>query len=342
MRPLRALSVLLAGLFALPACIILGRDPPVGSLEVDVAFSNGDATCPAAGVDTLRISFPNGEFSSDTVPCTGQPLPFVADEIPVGRYSIQLDGLSQGTVTWTVTQTVQVGQSYQAVTMTLVPVSAPPSGTVNLIANFLFAAPAGSSSVSAPHLSCAEAGVQSVEVVIDDGAPLVANCHDNASNRDAALVPLAPGSHTFTWTAWSEANGTGTELYADTADTKTVSADGSAELAFNMAGLINGGLQVTWQFGTGAQDCTTAGVSTVTYDLVDASGIDVSQSQTVACSANGFVDPVSPGLSAGVYSLATMKGEDDSGNVLFSTSNVRVYVPADGQAQFTVTLDPVN
>jgi hypothetical protein len=83
-------------------------------------------------------------------------------------------------------------------------------------------------------------------------------------------------------------------------------------------------------------------VSTVTYDLVDASGIDVSQSQTVACSANGFVDPVSPGLSAGVYSLATMKGEDDSGNVLFSTSNVRVYVPADGQAQFTVTLDPVN
>lgn len=339
MRPVRALSLLCFGLFVLPACVIVNSGPSVGRLQIDVAFSNGDTTCSAAGIDTLRVSFPDGQFTSDTVPCSGAPLPFVAERIPTGSYSIELDGLSQGAVTWTVTQTVQVGQSSQTVTMTLAPVSS--SGTVDLIADFMFAAPAGASSLSAPHLTCAESGVQSVEVVIDDGQPLVADCHDNTSNRDAALVPITPGSHTFTWSGWSEANASGTQLYAGAAQTVTVPSS-NPEIVFNMAGLINGGLQVTWQFGSGAQDCTTAGVATVTYDLVDASGDDVSKAQTVACSSDGFGDPVTPGLMAGVYSIASISGADASGNVLFSASNVPVYVPADAEAQFTVTLNPAD
>jgi hypothetical protein len=345
-HPMRALYVgALVSLLGGAGCLRITNNN--STLLVDLSFG-GVASCSAAGVDSIRYTSPT---DTETVPCAAQ---IEIAPIPIGTDKVQLSALSQGIVTFTATFNVDVPAGGAEVPVDLTEV--PGGNQANVTVDFIFGAPADNSP-PAEGMTCAEAGVQSVSVTVDDGAPLVANCHDSITNpgRDAAVVPTTAGTHKFVWSGYSgpllNGNVSGNMLYQVTLPEVPIQAGNATEYTADMKGLANGGLDLGWSFNlqSNATDpsCSDAGVANITYSITDAAGTAVSGlMMTVACTADlggGSQTPVqvvgtSPGLAAGVY-FATLNGTDGSGTQTFTASNARVYVPAGVEQGFVVTLN---
>lgn len=321
--------------FALPCCLAAIVASASGcviitdkssSLTIDLTFG-GIGTCEGAGVDELRVSSPTDDFKTQTVDCDTI---FALSPLPVGTYRVTVEALASGVTLFQDSVDVKVVAAGTAISMDLVP--------IGMVADFIFGAP-DSGGLHPPGMTCAEAGAQSVTVKIDGANPLVANCHDVGSNRDAAIVPVNPGTHTFEWAAFSGVDGAGTKLYSNTFQGVTVTAN--SEVLFSMAGVTNGGFEVDWHFPNN-QSCAGAGVTTITYDVFDASGAELpALPHSLLCdSAQGFAYPIAnPGLTPGVYKV-DLKAKDSGGNVIYRLDQVRVYAPAGTAPLFDVNFAP--
>jgi hypothetical protein len=307
-----------------------------GTLTINVQF-NGQASCVAAGVDHVRITTPSGVFNADTVPCGSTPVQITLDGLPVGALSIEIDGLSHQVVIFTLSESVTVTAPSSTITANL---QSTGGSATSITAGFVFGAPV-TTDPTPPGMDCTQAGVQSISATIDGAStPIVVPCTDAAGN-DEASIPTTVGVHNVAWSAFASTNGSGTALYTAMSQGVVVQSGAANPVLVDLAGTENGGFQVTWAFPSGGT-CATVGAATVTFDLVDAVGNEVTGFPTTSpCSDASFSIAASPGLVPAVYVLSSMVAKDANGLTVGSASNVRLYAPAGEVAPFTVTLEPL-
>jgi hypothetical protein len=316
--------------FVLPACLValvasasscVQVESRHVALVIDLTYG-GISDCMDAGVDTVRVTSVDADpqFSTQTVRCDTS---VTLDGIVPGTFRIRVEGLASGTVVYTDTFEVTVPAAGKEISADLTP--------IGFVANFIFGVP-DTTDPSADGMTCAEAGANSVSVVIDNGTRLVASCHDTGSNRDAAIVPINPGTHTFTWAAYASTDGSGTAIYSNTFKNVAVTL---ADLTFNMAGVSNSTFEADFLFSDG-HGCPHGNVANITFDVTDSAGTAYPGS-SLACdgSSPGFIDPSVP---AGVY-LVTMKAKDSAGGVIAASPVTRVYAPVGKSLVFPVHLN---
>jgi hypothetical protein len=283
-------------------------------------------------------------LTTTVVECTPADEPIVSiTSLPVGTYDIEVEGLQNGVILYSGSDSIAVPASGATKSMNLALVANPVTVT------FIFGAPSRFSDAS-DAMSCAEAGVQSVTLSVDGATPIVKSCHDSTSGLDAASVYATPGTHTVAGLAYTSRDGTGTALYSVTTSGVAISATGINALTANFAGLINGGFALTWQFDVSASNppilmgtCANANVTMVVYSATDAAGTILPNlpMMPVSCSdpTEGFSIATTPGLLPGVYFVTSVDGESN-GATTYSAANLRVYVPAGQEPAFTIVLSP--
>jgi hypothetical protein len=176
---------------ALAAAALAGgcADPIRAPLQVHWTFAG--QTCKAAGVDVIQVDIPHELLTPNQFDCIGSDgqMRIGADlgNFLLGNYSITVSGLtSQGSILYQTTQAFTVQDTDNVVTVDAARAAA---GSVTLLWSF-------------SGLSCAQAGITSVQISLD-GAVVV----DAANNPNIAcsaggtegtqISPIAPGTHTF-------------------------------------------------------------------------------------------------------------------------------------------------
>ena len=302
-----------------------------GSLIVNVEFS-GQSSCAIANVDHVRISSPDGVFASEIIACGTTPVQITIAGLPAGSLALEVDGLAHQVIIYKLSESVTIALGSNTITANL---KATSGTTTSITAGFIFGAPV-TTDPTPPGMDCTQAGVQSVSATIDTGTPVVVPCVD-ANGDDEANIRAAVGVHNVVWNAYASVDGSGTALYSTTSQGVVVQAGVANPVYVDMAGTENGGLTVTWTFPASGT-CATVGAATVTYDLADAVGNEVSGfPATVPCSTAMFS---ASSLVPGVYVLTSMAAKDANSTTIGTASSVRLYAPAGENAPFTVSLKP--
>jgi hypothetical protein len=328
---------------ALTGCVVSSNAPTPAPTIFDVTLNidfAGNPSCLAAGVDHVRATFQNDTLQSTTVPCdSASGIAINYQGVAAGSYTVLLEGLGNGTPLFAGQSTFTV--DFGTPTNFSFDLPSSTTSTTTLTTNFTFAAPAGSTTGG---MTCAEAGVTDVTITVDNDAPSVVPCHDASSDRDAAaLTGIPAGTHSV---QFEVTDSQGHSLYYAKYDGVQVKV-GSNEYDINVAGAMDGGLQLQWVFSN-ASTCAAAGVASIDYTLLDPTGRQVKTASALCADSTGkngaatFSAATGNALPAGVYSLSSMVGRDASNNPIYSVGGQLggLYVPAGALQAFQVTLKP--
>jgi hypothetical protein len=328
----------LVSLLALSGCVVYGDGYTKRSLPLDVTLNltfEGTSNCFSAGVDTVRVRFAGDALQTVTVPCDSRGgIAVNYQSVYRGSYTASIDALDNGSIVYSGDFTFTVDDGFTNFLFDL------QDGASELVTNFTFAA---ASNRNTGGMTCAEAGVNSVRLTVDNGTPFTVPCHDSGSGRDAASISgLSAGRHSIVFEVFNEK---GETLYASQYD-KLATSGGYDEYDINVLGVAKGGLQIQWDFSN-ALSCSAAGVTLIDYELVGPNGPVKNGTISCAVSNGGFnyltlsPETANP-LTAGMYSLTYLRGRDNGGYEIYNSGGAvtGLYVAAGDLRAFKVTLGP--
>jgi hypothetical protein len=335
----RLAPLLAAAALAAQGCIIVTNDTGNPDMRLNLSFDG--LGCAAARVGAVRLTFVSPNIGSPLTATCLDPMFVTIPDLAPGTYTIRVEAFSavdpgfvEQAATFDVLHTMAGTHEY-ALDLT---------ATTEVLASFTFAGVD-----PAPGMTCAEAGVATVEYVVDDRAAVRKPCTTNG--RDAAVLDgVTPGVHDFLVTGLDP---DGRALYASQFRAVPINR-GTNDLKLNLLAAVgsSGGVELNWFFGTPQSrlGCEAAGVAyvqlvlggptgqTVPLPAGVGSGLDPNGGQYLC--ADGRVRR--EGLAPGVYSIRSMVGY--SGGIspvpLYELANARVYVPAGKVQGFDVTLPP--
>jgi hypothetical protein len=277
---------------------------PIASnvVRIEVSF-NGNPSCFAAGVDSVRVTFPDTGAFPTVVQCDADDRGVIeVDYIEPGTYRVTVDGMRKEDSIWTDREEIKITGSAQTFKVDLAPV------LPSVLASFKFAAP----SDGALGMTCAQAEVQTVQVSVDDGPAVGVSCHNASLDSDMALVEaVTEGPHDFRFFVTDGQDRTLWEMTTK----QTVRLDASNTYNINMVPKLKGSLQIQWTF-TDAPMCSAAGVSKIDYMLTKPDGTTPAElAGKVDCAdMDGANSNVTFGtatmgtLDVGAYGVAKMQG----------------------------------
>jgi hypothetical protein len=185
---------------SLSGCVISGNGPYSGNVQFTWSFAG--LTCSSVPqVASVAITIPGEILENNGVyPCLTNNYPGIVlhDFLPA-TYSFTIQALdANGTVLYSASGGFSVNGDV-AVTVDLTPTAAAPS-----YAYLTWSFPPNSISANP---TCSQAGVDVVDVTIDQGQPQRYACSDGQTQPGALTVPLNAGQHTITLVASSQAIG---------------------------------------------------------------------------------------------------------------------------------------
>jgi hypothetical protein len=218
-----------------------------------------------------------------------------------GQHSVDLTAYLGNNVNW----------SLSGVPVTVVP-GRPATLDVDLL-SAAGASAAASISWTFAGLSCAQAQVDSVQVLVDGQDAGTVPCSKNGIDG-AVVSPLSPGAHTFELVASRTTGGT-KQLVYDSAQSSPLTFRAGYTLAVVLDAPATspgkGGVALSWKFPAGGPDCTvTAGAGTpIRYTLKDHAGNALATKTATCGGASGgtgvtLCNPAAGGCSGGDTGLA--------------------------------------
>lgn len=332
LAPLLAAAALVA-----PGCIIVTTDTGDPDMRLNLSFDG--MGCTASGVGAVRVTFVSPSVGGPLTATCLDPMFVAVPDLAPGTYTVRVEAFSAADPSFIVqASTFDVVHTLGGTHEYNLDLTA----TTEVFASFTFAGVD-----PAPGMTCAEAGVATVEYVVDSGAAVRKPCSTNG--RDAAVFDnVAPGNHDFLVTGFDK---DGRALYASQFRSVPINR-GTNDLTLNLLAAVgsSGGIELNWFFGTpqAPYGCDQAGVAYVqvvlgspsgqTVPLPAGSGSGLGAGQYLCADGRVRAD----GLAPGVYWIRSMVGYSGglSPMPLFELANARVYVPAGITQGFNVVLPP--
>ncbi len=324
---MRSLLIACLSLVIAPACIITTGAPVNPDMYLTVTFDGRG--CDQASVSAIRVSFVGSDIGSTSVGCISGPIEVGIPSVVPGDYTVRVEAFDSRDLTFvaysdTFALRHTLGGTHEYALDLL--------STTEVVTSFVFA----SAGQSLPGMTCAQAGVSTLEILVD-GTQAYRQVPCTTNGRDAAsLSGIAPGVHDIAVEAY---DADGRKLYASSFGAVPVMR-GANDLILNLLPIstVRGGMALSWDFG--GLNCEQAWVSTVSFTLVDATGAVVG-SYNAGCQQApltfGF-DNASSSLTPGLYALSNINGYDVTGGLLYSASNVPLFAPAGRNQAFLVHL----
>ena len=289
----RILAAFLLCLTASTGCIIVDHDddgpcctpPPPATYPGDVTFlwtfpGSGSGRCAdVPDVKRVRISIPGetlhngGVYACSTAGVDG----IVLHDFVPGNYSYTLEGLS-----YTDEVIYQASGSFtvngdQRLNVTLTPRGSPSS--------FAYVSWSFEGNTGSTNPTCAQAGVNFVDVRIDNGTWERLSCNEGVGSNQVASPYLAPGSHTIEFVGVHVVGTIETPYYYRRSTLNTVA--GSPVSASYQLWVV-GGMSVAWDLYDGSlrKTCAQSGVTDVTihlYDETDGTYVYGPEGETYGC-----------------------------------------------------------
>lgn len=290
----RILAAFLLCLTTSTGCIIIDRDdgdccntpaPPPPTYPGDVTFL---WTFPGAGagrcadvpeVKRVRITIPGETLHNGGVyACTTEAVDGIVlhDFVP-GNYSYTLEALSYtDEVLYQASGNFTVNGD-QRLNVTLTPNGSPGS--------FAYVSWTFEGNTSSTNPTCAQAGVNVVDVRIDGGAWERLYCDEGIGSNQVSSPYLAPGAHTIEFVGVHIVGTVETPYYYRSGTLNTV-AGSPVSASFQLR--VVGGLSVAWDLydGTLRKTCAQSGVTEVTihlYDETDKTYVYGTEGETYGC-----------------------------------------------------------
>jgi hypothetical protein len=282
MRPPRLGRFLLAALVAAAStgCVWTSSPPPFygypGNIYLSWSFS-GASCAQTAAVASVTVTIPN-----DPVPIVPNVFPCSAGDPPgalaiynfnPGSYTVTATAQDvNGTVIFTGSTTVVVnGDVYATVNLA-------PSGSGNGVAylSWVFDAPVGTYYPPCTASTSTDPDRMDAVALYVDGANTVAQIYDCAAGSGTAQVTtpnLTPGTHTVQLVAYQQGVADG---FAQTDPVQvTVVANNPTAQTLSFHWMV-GGVGVAWTYPSGAMNCASNGVASVTVSFGGTGGYDTS------------------------------------------------------------------
>lgn len=177
--------------------------------------------------------------------------------------------------------------------------------------------------------SCAQAGVDSVGLSFSSGPSTTVPC--TAGGFDGAVITAIPaGSQTVTITGYR-----GSIALYSTQFTVNIPGAGTDVLDANVYGLFDdldvNALFRTWNGAPGWGTCAAAGVSGLTYSIVDYAGYVIASGSVSCTDPAGVSFTGNQGLDRDIYTIR-MQGFPSAGPETFDSATTAVTPTCDGQA----------